>query len=351
MSTVDILLGKINKVVASFKEKEVPAYKLDSQASNYTGNKIPTGIPKIDALTHGGFPCGKLIEVFGGESSGKTTLCLTMFAGAVRRNPDCSIVYIDAEHALDINYAKRIGISTQNVIVQQPDYGEQALELVKVASEEFISIKEANPRAQLIIVVDSVAALVPKSEFESETIEETGGLGSQARMMSIALRKLLAPIHKSDACVVFINQIRDKIGGYGASIDTPAGRALKFYSTLRIQLTKIGKWDDVDGGIKTKMTIVKSKLFPPFSTEEFCIGPDGIDPYFSIVELALDLGVIKKSGPSFDFNGIKVQGKYNFSQRMRSDKDLAKNVVDAINIANKAVQKPSTLEDDKKDIA
>jgi len=329
---VDELLKRINKVTSGFKDKDVPAYRLSDTSSQFVGTKIPTGDSQIDGLLHGGFPCGKLIEIFGGESSGKTTTVLTMIAGAIKRNPDCVVIFIDAEHALDLAYAKKIGVDPEKVIIQQPDFGEQALDLIKIACEEFIHTKAKNPKAQLIICLDSVAALVPASEFNADTIEQSGGMATQARMMSQSLRQIIGPAYKSDACVVFINQTRDNVGGYGPSA-TSGGKALKFYASIRIQLSKLGKWDDVDGGIKTKMTVVKSKVFAPFQSVEFFIGPHGIDSWISIVETGVARGVIKKSGAGFEFEEKKVRGKYNFSLELRKDIGLARRIVEAINKA------------------
>jgi len=328
---------------------DVPAFRLSDDLTSYVGTKIPTGNPRIDTLMCGGFPQGRIIEILGPESSGKTTLSLAMIAGALRTLKNCLIVYIDAEHALDISYAMRIGVDPKRVIIQQPDYGEQSLELVKQSCLSRIENKELVDQ-HLIIVVDSVAAMVPEAEYKSDLISESGGMAQQARMMGIALRQLTGPVNNSNACVVFINQERDSINkhGYGSPITSPGGRALKFYSSIRIRITKIGKWEQGDG-IKSKATIIKSKLFPPFQSCEFHIGPNGIDMWMDMIEEAVQFGVVDKAGATFKIGEQKYTGGIiKFRDLLMSNREIAQDVVNKINIAKKSGIKPLKIETETK---
>lgn len=347
MSKVQELLGKIN-AAAKKRSLDVPAFQLSGEAT-FQGRKIATGNASIDRLFHGGFPCGRIIEIFGGESSGKTSTTLHMIAGAQRAG-DAIAVFIDAEHALDLEYAKRIGVDPAGVIIQQPDYGEQALELVKLACEAYI--EDANPnKPQLIVCVDSVAALVPKSEFDANEIGASGGMARQAAMMSSALRQLIGPISKSNACVVFINQTREKVGvSYGDPTTTPAGRALKFYSSLRVKTARAGKCDFIEGGAKLRLQVVKSKLFPPFKSCEVYIGNDGIDAWASVAVTAIETGVVKKSGAWIKYGNETVgQGINGFADKLRADSELAQKIVNAIHTppSNEAVRADNELSDEE----
>lgn len=262
---------------------------------------VSTGSLGLDlALGVGGLPRGRIIEIFGPESSGKTTLTLHVIAEMQKIGGTCA--FIDAEHALDIQYAKRLGVDVPNLLLSQPDTGEQALEiadaLVRSGSVD-------------LIVVDSVAALTPKSEIEGDMGEALPGL--QARLMSQALRKLTGSITRTKSMVVFINQIRMKIGGYGNPETTTGGNALKFYSSVRLDIRRTGgikKGDEVIGN-ETRVKVVKNKVAPPFKQATFDIlYGEGISRTGEIIDIGSDLGVIEKSGAWYSYNGQKIaQGK------------------------------------------
>ena len=265
--------------------------KLDVQA-------IPTGALTLDmAVGIGGVPRGRVIEIFGPESSGKTTLSLSIIAQAQALGGVAA--FVDAEHALDPTYAKKIGVNLDDLLVSQPDTGEQALEITETL---------VRSNAVDVIVVDSVAALVPKAEIEGEMGDSHMGL--QARLMSQALRKLTGAINKSKTCVIFINQIREKIGVmFGNPETTPGGRALKFYASVRLDIRKIEtiKEGDTAIGNKVRVKVVKNKVAPPFKQAEFDIMYDeGISRSGGVLDAALESGVIEKSGNWFSSNGAKI---------------------------------------------
>mgnify|MGYP000177674381 FL=1 len=272
---------------------------------------VSTGSLGLDlALGVGGLPRGRIIEVFGPESSGKTTLTLHVIAEMQKLGGTCA--FIDAEHALDIQYAKRLGVDVPNLLLSQPDTGEQALEiadaLVRSGSVD-------------LIVVDSVAALTPKSEIEGDMGEALPGL--QARLMSQALRKLTGSITRTKSMVVFINQIRMKIGGYGNPETTTGGNALKFYSSVRLDIRRIGgikKGDEVIGN-ETRVKVVKNKVAPPFKQATFDIlYGEGISRTGEIIDIGSDLGVIEKSGAWYSYNGQKIaQGKEKAREYLASN--------------------------------
>ena len=281
---------------------------------------ISTGCLSLDlALGGAGVPRGRVVEVFGPESSGKTTLALHIIAQAQKKGG--MAVFIDAEHALDRAYAGRLGVDIESLLVSQPDYGEQALDI----AETFVRTNAVD-----IIVVDSVAALVPKAELEGQMGDTFVGL--QARLMSQALRKLTSSIHRSRTCVLFINQIREKIGVmFGNPETTPGGRALKFYSSSRIDVRRIQsiKENEVVVGARTKATIVKNKVAPPFRRAEFDIYfNEGISRAADLVDLGSEQGVIAKSGTWFSYKDpgkeeIRLgQGREKARDFLRDNPDL-----------------------------
>jgi recombination protein RecA len=276
---------------------------------------IPTGSLSFDAaLGVGGFPRGRVVEVFGPESSGKTTIALQVVAEAQKTGGMAA--FVDAEHALDPQYAKKLGVDVDNLLVSQPDYGEQALE-----------ITEALVRSNAIdvLVVDSVAALVPKAELEGEMGDSHMGL--QARLMSQALRKLTGTVSKSRTCLIFINQIREKIGVmFGNPETTTGGRALKFYSSMRIDIRRIAaiKEGDVVVGSRTKVKVVKNKVAAPFREAEFDIMyGEGISREGDVLDLAANHNVVEKSGAWFSYKGERIgQGRENAKQFLKENKDI-----------------------------
>jgi len=279
---------------------------------------IPTGALSLDyALGIGGIPRGRVTEVYGPESSGKTTLCLHVIAEAQKMGGLAA--FIDAEHALDVNYAKKLGVDTANLLISQPDYGEQALEITDTL---------VRSNALDVIVIDSVAALVPRSEIEGEMGDAT--MAVQARLMSQALRKLTAAISKSKTSVVFINQLRSKIGVmFGNPETTTGGNALKFYASLRIDIRRIAAIKEGENviGNRTKVKIVKSKVAPPFKQVEFDIlYNEGISKTGDLIDLGVDLGIVKKSGAWFTYGEDRFQGREGFRQKLVEMEGLRKNL-------------------------
>ena len=293
------------------------------KAVDYNVDAISTGSMTLDmALGIGGVPRGRIVEIYGPESSGKTTVALHVVAQAQKNGGE--VAFIDVEHALDPVYAQALGVDIDNLLVSQPDSGEQALE-----------IAEALVRSGAIdcIVLDSVAAMVTKSEIEGDMGDNHVGL--LARLMSQAMRKLTSIISKSNCVAIFINQVREKIGVmYGNPETTPGGRALKFYSSVRIEVRK-GETIKVGSdsiGAKTKCKVVKNKVSPPFKECEFdLIFGKGIDRVGEVCDLAVDLNIIKKSGAWFSYNDQKIgQGRENAKEYLRSNPDIMKEVEDKI---------------------
>jgi recombination protein RecA len=273
---------------------------------------IPTGAISFDAaLGVGGFPRGRVVEIFGPESSGKTTIALQVIAQAQKTGGMAA--FVDAEHALDPGYAKKLGVDVDNLLVSQPDYGEQALE-----------ITEALVRSGAIdvLVVDSVAALVPKAELDGEMGDSHMGL--QARLMSQALRKLTGTVSKSRTCLIFINQIREKIGVmFGNPETTTGGRALKFYSSVRVDIRRIAaiKEGDVVTGSRTKVKVVKNKVAAPFREAEFDIMyGEGISREGDLLDLAVNNNLLEKSGAWYSYKGERIgQGRENARQFLKDN--------------------------------
>ena len=294
---------------------------------------IPTGALSLDvALGIGGIPRGRIIEVFGPESSGKTTLTLHMIAEAQKLGGEAA--FIDAEHALDPVYAKHLGVDIDNLIVSQPDTGEQALELAEAL---------VRSGALDIIVVDSVAALVPKAEIDGDMGDSHIGL--QARLMSQALRKLAGAINKTKTVIVFINQLREKVGiMFGNPETTPGGRALKFYSSVRLDIRKVEnlKQDGEVVGNRARVKVVKNKVAPPFREAEFDIMyGKGISKEGNIVDLAVNLDIIEKSGSWFSYNESRIgQGRENVKKYLIENPDILKEIEGKIrDNFNKAFEK------------
>jgi recombination protein RecA len=276
---------------------------------------IPTGALSLDAaLGVGGMPRGRVVEIYGPESSGKTTLALHVIAEAQRRGGMAA--FVDAEHALDAVYAQKLGVDIDNLLVSQPDSGEQALEIAEVLIRS---------GAVDVLVVDSVAALVPRSELEGEMGEAQMGL--QARLMSQALRKLTAIVAKSGTCLIFINQLREKIGVmFGNPETTTGGRALKFYSSVRLDIRRIASLKEADAviGSRAKVKVVKNKVAPPFREAEFDIlYGEGISKEGDLLDLAVDHRIVEKSGAWYAFNGERMgQGRENARQFLKDNKDV-----------------------------
>ena len=284
---------------------------------------IPTGSLALDlALGIGGVPRGRVVEIFGPESSGKTTLALHIVAEAQRQGG--MVAFIDAEHALDVNYARKLGVDVDSLLVSQPDTGEQALDIAEIL---------VRSGAIDALVVDSVAALVPRAEIEGEMGDQHVGL--QARLMSQALRKLTATISKSMTCVIFINQIRMKIGVmFGSPETTTGGNALKFYASQRLDIRRIGaiKEGDQVVGNRTRVKVVKNKIAPPFKEAEFdIIYGKGISKEGDILDLGVALGIVDKSGSWYSFGDERIgQGRENVKRFLAEHTDIRDKIAELI---------------------
>ena len=284
---------------------------------------IPSGSISLDiALGIGGMPRGRIVEIYGPESSGKTTLALSVIAQAQKKGGTCA--FIDAEHALDPAYAKKIGVDLENLLISQPDAGEQALEITDTL---------VRSGAIDVLVVDSVAALVPKAELEGEMGDQHMGL--HARLMSQALRKLTATVSRSNTLVIFINQIRMKIGVmFGNPETTTGGNALKFYASVRIDIRSTGKIKDKEDiiGSQTRVKIVKNKVAPPFKTIDFDIMyGEGISKTGEIIDLGMKAGFVEKAGAWFSYNGEKLgQGRENAKLFLRDNPEIAQEIENKI---------------------
>lgn len=292
---------------------------------------ISTGSIGLDvALGIGGLPKGRVVEIYGPESSGKTTLAIHVIAEAQKKGGMCA--FIDAEHAFDSAYAQKLGVDIDNLLISQPDYGEQALE---IADRLILS------GALDVVVIDSVAALVPKGELEGEMGDSKMGL--QARLMSQALRKLTATISKTNSCCIFINQLREKIGVmFGNPETTTGGNALKFYASVRLDIRRLAQIKDGDEvvGNHIKVKVVKNKVAPPFRQAEFdIIYGEGISKQGEIIDMGVELGIVQKSGSWFSYNNDKLgQGREAVKQLMTDNPELAAEIEAKIREKIKEVQ-------------
>ena len=309
VKAIDLALAQIEK---QFGKGSI--MRLGSKEAIVPIAVISTGAISFDAaLGVGGFPRGRVVEIFGPESSGKTTIALQVIAEAQKTGGMAA--FVDAEHALDPGYAKKLGVDVDNLLVSQPDYGEQALEIVEAL---------VRSNAIDVLVVDSVAALVPKAELDGEMGDSHMGL--QARLMSQALRKLTGTVAKSRTCLIFINQIREKIGVmFGNPETTTGGRALKFYSSVRIDIRRIAaiKEGDVVTGSRTRVKIVKNKVAAPFRESEFDIlYGEGISREGDLIDVAVAQNILEKSGSWFSYKGERIgQGRENARSFLKENKD------------------------------
>ena len=300
--------------------------KMGSDSSRIQIESVSTGALNLDAATGiGGVPRGRISEVYGPESSGKTTLCLHVIANAQRAGGIAA--FIDAEHALDIGYARKLGVDIDELLVAQPDTGEQALEIAEVLIRS---------NAIDVIVIDSVAALVPRAEIEGEMGDSHVGL--QARLMSQALRKLTGAVNRSHTSVIFTNQIREKVGVmFGSPETTSGGRALKFYASLRLDIRRIGAIKDGQEflGNRIRVKVVKNKCAPPFRQAEFDILYDlGISHSSLLIDLGVDKGVVSRSGSWFSFGDLRLgQGKDNSRKFLEENADIAGEIEAKVRVA------------------
>jgi len=315
------------------------------QSSNVDIEAISTGSLGIDiALGIGGMPKGRIIEIYGPESSGKTTLALSVIAQAQKKGGTCA--FVDAEHALDPSYAKKIGVDIENLLISQPDAGEQALEIADTL---------VRSGAIDVLVVDSVAALVPKAELEGEMGDSHMGL--QARLMSQALRKLTATVARSNTLIIFINQIRMKIGVmFGNPETTTGGNALKFYASVRIDIRRVGAIKDKEDviGSQTRVKIVKNKVAPPFKVVDFDIMyGEGISKTGELIDLGVKSGIIEKAGAWFSYKGDKIgQGRENAKNFLREHQEIADEIetkirADAGHLTSEMLGDSSDMPDDE----
>ena len=321
LRALDAALGQIEKQYG-----KGAVMKLGDSAANMNVETIPTGSLSLDiALGLGGVPKGRIIEVYGPESSGKTTVALHMVAEVQKRGGIAG--FIDAEHALDPAYAKNIGVDIENLYISQPDNGEQALEITETM---------VRSGAVDIIIVDSVAALVPKAEIDGDMGDSHVGL--QARLMSQALRKLTAAISKSNCIVIFINQLREKLGVmFGNPETTTGGRALKFYSSIRLDVRRIEalKQGGEMVGNRTRIKVVKNKVAPPFREAEFDIMfGKGISKEGDVLDLAASVGIVQKSGAWFAYGGDKIgQGRENAKAYLREHPEIMDEIEHKVRVA------------------
>ncbi len=335
MKALDAVLLQIEKAYGKGS-----IMRLGDEAGKTEIEVIPSGCLTLDlALGIGGFPRGRIIEIYGPESSGKTTVALHAIAEAQKMGGVAA--FIDAEHALDPVYAKKLGVNLDELYVSQPDTGEQALDICDAL---------VRSSAVDIIVIDSVAALTPKAEIEGDMGDSHVGL--QARLMSQALRKLTAIVNKSKTCVIFINQLREKVGVmFGNPETTPGGKALKFYASMRLDIRKADTLKDADGamGNRTKAKIVKNKLAPPFRQAEFDIlFGEGISQEGCILDMGVQLDVIGKSGAFFSYNGNKIaQGREKARIYLKENPEIRAEIEQKIRNAAKGTTELAEPENDE----
>ena len=351
-SPEDMRLEALNTALATIERKygQGSIMKLSDDA-HVAVPVIPTGSIGLDlALGIGGIPRGRVSEIYGPESSGKTTLTLHVIAEAQKLGGTCA--FIDAEHALDVNYAKRLGVKTDELLIAQPDYGEQALEIADML------VRSA---AVDLVVIDSVAALIPQAELEGSMGETQ--VGGQARLMSHALRKLTGTIHKSRTAVIFINQIRMKIGGmtggYGNPETTTGGHALKFYASVRLDIRRIQTLKDKEEsfGNRPRVKVVKNKVAPPFREALFdIIYGTGISRTGEIIDIGSEAGIIDKSGSWFAFGGERLgQGKENVRALLDENEELRlaieKKIIEHLGMNPEKIRQGTPVNDDDDDDA
>lgn len=336
LSALDAAIAKIEK---DYGKGSI--MKLGDSAANMNVETVPTGCLSLDlALGVGGVPKGRIIEIYGPESSGKTTVALHMVAAVQKQGGIAG--FIDAEHALDPVYAKNIGVDIDNLYISQPDNGEQALEITETM---------VRSGAVDIVIVDSVAALVPKAEIDGDMGDSHVGL--QARLMSQALRKLTAVISKSNCIVIFINQLREKVGVmFGNPETTTGGRALKFYSSVRMDVRRIEtlKQGGEFIGNRVRVKVVKNKVAPPFKEAEFDIMfGQGISREGDILDIAAELGIINKSGAWYAYNGEKIgQGRENAKQYLKENELVREEVEAKVREHFKPEEKAEEVQEDEK---
>ena len=318
LKSLDLAISQIDK---QFGKGSI--MKLGDDSARLAVDTVSTGSLALDAaLGIGGVPRGRVIEVFGPESSGKTTLVLHIIAEAQKR--EGLAAFIDAEHALDAKYAKNLGVDIDNLLVSQPDTGEQALEIAE---------KLVTSGALDVIAIDSVAALVPRAEIEGEMGDHHVGL--QARLMSQALRKLTSTVAKSHTCMIFVNQMRMKIGVmFGNPETTPGGRALKFYASVRLDIRRISSFKEGSEvvGNRTRVKVVKNKMAPPFKEAEFdIVYGKGIDHFSEIIDLGIDTGILTRSGAWFSYGDDRIgQGRERVKEYLVEHSDIYAEIEDKV---------------------
>ncbi len=318
IKAVDLAVGQIEK---QFGKGSI--MRLGAKGAIQPIDTIPTGAISIDyALGVGGVPRGRVVEIYGPESSGKTTLALQVIAEAQKLGGMAA--FVDAEHALDASYAQKLGVDIENLLVSQPDNGEQALEIVEVL---------VRSNGVDVVVVDSVAALVPRAEIEGDMGDAMVGL--QARLMSQALRKLTGAVSRSKTCLIFINQLREKIGVmFGSPETTTGGRALKFYASVRMDIRRIASIKDADTviGGRTRVKVVKNKVAPPFREAEFDVMyGEGISRTGDLLDLAVDRRIVEKSGAWFAYGGERLgQGRENAKQFLKDHPEVFRDIEDKV---------------------